>query len=58
MKELANVINQALLEPLEKYQFPQSLAKLSVNEESWIPEVSELRIQLLQVKLNPLRLVG
>lgn len=58
MKELANVINQALLEPLEKYQFPQSLAKLSVNEESWIPEVTELRIQLLQVKLNPLRLVG
>lgn len=47
------LINQALLEPLEEYQLPQSLAKLSMHDESSIPEVTEIRIQSLQAKVNP-----
>ena len=58
MKELASVINQALFEPLEEYRLPQKLAKLTVNDESSIPEVTELRIQSLLAKLNPSKACG
>ena len=56
--ELANVINQAFLEPMEEYRLPQALLKLTINDESSIPEVTETRIQSLLEKLNPSKACG
>ena len=45
--ELANVISQTFLEPMEEYRLPQALPKLTIDDESSIPEVTETRIQSL-----------
>ena len=58
--ELANVINQAFLEPLEECRPTQPLTKFPVDEDS--PELlevnSELRIMKLLVSLNPSKACG
>ena len=51
--EPANIVNQAFLEPLEEYQFPQALPKLTMDDELSISEVTETSIQSLLEKLNP-----
>ena len=56
--ELANVINQAYLEPMEEYRLPQALPKLTIDDKSSIPEVTETRIQSLLEKLNPSKACG
>ena len=43
--EVANVINQAFFEPMEEYRLPQALPKLTIDDESSIPEVTETRIR-------------
>ena len=58
-KELANVINQAFLEPLEEYRLTQPLIKLPVDEDSpELLEVSELRVMKLLASLNPSKACG
>ena len=58
-KELADVINEAFLEPLEEYRLPQPLAQLAVDGDSpELIEVSEMRICKLLVKLNPSKSCG
>ena len=58
-EELANVINQAFLEPLEEYRLTQPLTKLPVDED-WpeLLEVSELRVMKLLASLNPSKVCG
>ena len=56
--ELANVINQAFLEPMEEYWLPQALPKLTIYDKSSIPEVTETCIQSLLEKLNPSKACG
>ena len=52
--ELANIINQAFLEPLEEYRLEQPLTKFPVPTDSpKLHEVSELRIMKLLATLNP-----
>ena len=47
-QELANIINQAFLEPLEEYRLEQPLTKFPVpTDSSKLREVSELRIMKL-----------
>ena len=57
-KELANVINNAFLEPLEEYRLAQPLTKLPVDEDSRLYKVSEVRMQSLLEKLNPSKACG
>ena len=58
-EELANVINQAFLEPLEEYRVTQPLTKLPVDEDSpELLEVSELRVMKLLASLNPSKACG
>ena len=58
-EELANVINQAFLEPLEEYRLTQPLTKLPVDEDSpELLEVSELRVKKLLTSLNPSKACG
>ena len=58
-EELANVINQAFLEPLEEYRLTQPLTKLPVYEDSpELLEVSELRVMKLLASLNPSKACG
>ena len=57
--ELANVINQAFLEPLEEYHPTQPVTKFPVEEDSpELLEVSELRVIKLLVSLNPSKACG
>ena len=56
--EVANVIKQAFFEPMEEYRLPQALPKLTIDDESSIPEVTETRIQSLLEKLNPSKACG
>ena len=57
--ELANVINQASLEPLEEYRPTQPLTKFPVDEDSpELLEVSELRVMKLLASLNPSKACG
>ena len=52
-KELADVISEAFLEPLEEYRLPQPLAQLPVDEDSPdLIEVSEMRIYKLNLRRN------
>jgi len=52
-KELADVISEAFLEPLEEYRLPQPLAQLPVDEDSpELIEVSEMRIYKLNLRRN------
>ena len=58
-EELANVINQAFLEPLDEYRLTQPLTKLPVDEDSpELLEVSELRVMKLLASLNPSKAYG
>ncbi|XP_068704712.1 uncharacterized protein [Montipora foliosa] len=58
-EELANVINQAFLEPLEECRLTQPLTKLPVDEDSpELLEVSELRVMKLLASLNPSKACG
>ncbi|XP_068752751.1 uncharacterized protein [Montipora capricornis] len=58
-EELANVINQAFLEPLEEYRLTQWLTKHPVDEDSpELLEVSELRVMKLLASLNPSKACG
>ena len=57
--ELANIINQAFLEPLEEYRLEQPLTKFPVPTDSpKLHEVSELRIMKLLATLNPSKACG
>ena len=52
--DLANAINDALLEPLQEYRLHQPLTRLPTDEiSSKFPDTSELRIHKLLSKLNP-----
>ena len=58
-QELANIINQAFLEPLEEYRLEQPLTKFPVPTDSpKLHEVSELRIMKLLAILNPSKACG
>ena len=58
-EELANVINQAFLEPLEEYRLTQPLTKFPVGEDlPELLEVSELRVMKLLASLNPSKVCG
>ena len=58
-QELANIINQAFLEPLEEYRLEQPLTKFPVPTDSpKLHEVSELRIMKLLATLNPSKACG
>ena len=52
-QDLANAINEAILEPLEEYHLPQLLTKLCIDKDSpELPELSETRIFQLLAALN------
>ena len=58
-QELANIINQAFLEPFEEYRLEQPLTKFPVPTDSpKLHEVSELRIMKLLATLNPSKACG
>ena len=58
-QDLANAINEAFLEPLEKYRLPQPLTKLHIDENTpELPEVWEMRISKLLAALNPSKACG
>ena len=58
-QELANIINQAFLEPLEEYRLEQPLTKFPAPTDSpKLHEVSELRIMKLLATLNPSKACG
>ena len=58
-QELANIINQTFLEPLEEYRLEQPLTKFPVPTDSpKLHEVSELRIMKLMATLNPSKACG
>ena len=58
-QDLANTINEAFLEPLEKYRLPQPLIKLHIDENTpELPEVWEMRISKLLAALNPSKACG
>ena len=58
-QELANIINQAFLEPLEEYRLAQPLTKFPVPTDSpKLHEVSELRIMKLLATLSPSKASG
>lgn len=53
-QELANLINQAFLEPLEEYPLEQLLTKFPIPaDSSKLSEVSELTLMKLLSTLNP-----
>ena len=58
-QELANILNQAFLEPLKEYRLEQPLTKFPVPTDSpKLHEVSELRIMKLLATLNPSKACG
>ena len=58
-QELANIINQAFLEPLEEYRLEQPLTKFLTNAASpKLREESELRVMKLMATLNPSKACG
>ena len=58
-EELAYVINQAFLQPLDEYHLTQPLTKFPVDEDSpELLEVSELRVMKLLASLNTSKACG
>lgn len=58
-QDLANMINKALLEPLEEYRLTQPLVKVPIEIDTPdLHEISELRILRLLSKLNPSKASG